>query len=460
MNKRPERKHLWPLWYISAFCLLVGLTALVAVSRGYGPRHLYLPILSLTILVHLIAVWRLSSSADSRKLVAFILLAGLALRAPLFFMPVARTADYHRYLWDGALLANGISPYRWTPEQAMKGEVDSPTVQRLAREGSKILQGVNHPYLRTIYPPLAEFLFAISHWIKPFSPGAWRLALLVIDLVTFALLYWMLRGAGLSSAWLCAYFWSPLLIFETYHNRHVDMAMAPFLALCIYGLWRRRPWAAGLGLTLAAAVKLWPALLLPFLIWRFAREWRALGAAVLVCAISGALLFLPYWASLGSETDSGTVAYAKTWYANELAYRPINHAGFALARRLHSKIDGRVFARAGVGILLLLASCWLAAKTRRSGLEDLSRGVLALALLMLLLSPTVYPWYFTPAIVLTALAPRSWILAWTALLPWTALSRTTDHPVLLLGAIHLVGWLLFGVQVWHFVRPEATRNAE
>jgi alpha-1,6-mannosyltransferase len=458
MESSGGRKRRPLLWLIAGAALLLGMAAFVAVSLGYGPPRFHLWVLVLTTLAHTVVVWRLASSADSRWRVAYILLVGLLLRATLFLMPTARTSDYHRYLWDGALVAHGISPYRWTPEQALEGKVP-PDVRRLATEGRAILEGVNHPDLRTIYPPVAQAFFALSYWLKPFSPGAWRVFLLALDLAAFVLIWRLLKTAALPLAWLTAYFWNPLLLVETYHNRHVDLVMAPFLALLIWGLWRKRPWLAGLGLSLAAAVKIWPALLFPFLVWRFAGDRRRLVQVLAISLISAALLFLPYWASLGSETTSGTLAYAQSWRANELAFQALYRAGRAVEKLIDYRVAADVIARTTVMALLLAASCWLAAKTRRAEVADLARAASAVVLLMLLVGPTVYPWYFTPAVVLAGLSATSGVIAWTVFLPLTALSGSRPSPSLPLIAVHLVGWLLFAAQLWHFQRLENRRNA-
>ncbi len=47
---------------------------------------------------------------------------------------------------------------------------------------------MNHSYLRSIYPPVAQAAFALAHWIGPWEVSAWRLVLLLFDTMTLGLL--------------------------------------------------------------------------------------------------------------------------------------------------------------------------------------------------------------------------------------------------------------------------------
>src|SRR6478672_8519337 len=53
-----------------------------------------------------------------RQILGLIILVGLGLRLALFFTEPALEDDHNRFLWEGALVANGISPYAVSPEAA------------------------------------------------------------------------------------------------------------------------------------------------------------------------------------------------------------------------------------------------------------------------------------------------------------------------------------------------------
>jgi hypothetical protein len=79
---------------------------------------------------------------------------------------------------------------------------------------------------------------------------------------------------------------------------------------------------------------------------------------------------------------------------------------------------------------------------------------------LLLLSPTLYPWYFVPLIPLAAAARRPVLLYWTAALPLLYLAGPDDAHVWALAAVHVPTW---GLLLWQAAdilaqpAPENTR---
>src|SRR5262249_25692034 len=122
--------------------------------------------------------------------------------------------DLYRYAWDGRVLAAGIDPYARAPAD--------PALAHL--RDLEIHPRINHPTLRTIYPPLAEAGFRLVALVSP-SPLALKLWILVNALALCALLARMCaRRAGEGgSAWdAIAYAWNPLVIAEYAGSGHHD----------------------------------------------------------------------------------------------------------------------------------------------------------------------------------------------------------------------------------------------
>ncbi|MFB3902078.1 MAG: glycosyltransferase 87 family protein [Acidobacteriota bacterium] len=444
---------------VSGFLILGGLAGFVLVSHGYGSPHLHLPLYVLTAVIHLVAVLVCRQARDSRPALVFVVLLALLLRLVVCLTPESREADYYRYMWDGALTAHGISPYRFSPARILRGEVKSAEVVKLSEEGRDVLARINHPELRTLYPPVAQVLFALGYLIGPFNSLAWRAVLLLLDVVAGLLILVMLRSARLPLAWSIGYLWNPLLVTETYHYRHLDLALAPFLLLFLWGAWKHRPYVTAGGLAAATAVKIWPILLLPVLATRFWSRRVLLTKAALAFTLLAVLLFVPYWTSVGAAASSGTVAYAKTWNANELAFRGIQAVGYELDRMAGGLVDSRIASRAILVLLLLGAALWLGFKSRESGIEGLALATSTLILLMVVAGPTVYPWYFIPALALSPFLRRPALLFWGPLLILTALSRSTPDPHALLVMIHLPAWLIVIFQLKEVHRQGVKRHA-
>ena len=102
------------------------------------------------------------------------------MRATLFFSTPILEDDYYRYLWDGAVTANGHNPYAYTPDDInyFTGDREVPDdLAALAQDSGQFAYRVNHGELGTVYPPIAQLAFALAHKISPWNIHAWKLIL-------------------------------------------------------------------------------------------------------------------------------------------------------------------------------------------------------------------------------------------------------------------------------------------
>lgn len=380
------------------------------------------------------------------RLVMAMLLLAVAMRLPWFFLPAESGHDYCRYLWDGAVAAHGINPYRHAPQDVASGHVADPTLQRLAETGRKTLDGINHPHLRTLYPPAAQGAFGLAYWIAPFDLTGWRVVLLAFDALAALAAWGLLRWAGLSPALMFIYLWNPLLIAETYGGGHVDILAGAMVAVFAWSLVAKRPVAAGVSLVLAIGAKLWPVLLLPFLFRVFWGRWRSLALSSAVVAVGLAFLAVPFAAAFGTSTDSGLLTYARIWEGRAGAYQAFGELGWWLHGRYALSSDGHYIGRGLMLFVLLPAVLWLGLR-RAQAPTVLCRRMGWVALLMLLLGPVLWPWYYVAVIPLAAVAaPRVGLLLWTALLPLCYLEASGLSATHLTWLVHAPVWLALAVE--------------
>ncbi|MEW5911234.1 MAG: glycosyltransferase 87 family protein, partial [Thermodesulfobacteriota bacterium] len=260
----------WSLWWWCGLALGLALLSAAALAPRFAPgARLPPPILVLTGFMivaggfYLGAMRGLPQGRLSAGALAWLLLLGLGLRLAMFAGPAMLEDDANRFLWDGAVVGRGLNPYRYAPLQAHQDPAAPPALKDLARQAPAIVQRINYPYLKSIYPPLCQAAFALAHWLSPWSLLAWRLVLLVADAASLLLLWRLLRALRLPLAGLTVYWWNPLLIKEVYNSGHPEVLIFPFLlGALLLALTGRRVWAAG-ALGLAVGVKLWPGLLLP-----------------------------------------------------------------------------------------------------------------------------------------------------------------------------------------------------
>jgi hypothetical protein len=189
---------------------------------------------------------------------------------------------------------------------------------------------------------------------------------------------------------------------------------------------------------LAAGLKLWPIVLLGFVVGGFRGDRRKLAAALLAFGVCTALWALPYAAAFGGP-DSGLEAYSQKWAHAGGAPRVIELA-CERAVGLSDAAAGptaRILALAGV----LAVALWQGVR-RHDDAPTLYRRVGTVVLVMMLLGSTLWAWYYLPLIALAALAPRPSVLVWTVLLPAMYQSGALLSGVNVPALIHAPVWAL------------------
>jgi hypothetical protein len=413
--------------------ILLGYFAIVHVSSGFEYAQwdiepqtwTYIALAVMLGALCSILLWLVPRLRASRKTLGIIFLVGLLARLMMFASNPVLEDDWHRYLWDGASVASGVSPYAYAPAEATPlnrlgehlGWSDDPelaTLQELTEEDFTVYARINYPYFKTIYPPIAQAGFGLAHILAPFSLNGWRAVLLGVDLISFVLLCLAMKAYGRSVLWTGLYWWNPVMVLEMFNSGHMDGLIVPFLIAVLLLARQGRLKFALLALAGAAAVKFWPALLAPALVRRVMFKPVALiGYASLFCVVAGLLLWPQLQHVFGVipgqgvgviDADQGLVAYAEGWRRNAFLFTLLSDGALGwvdddgtLARRI-------VMLVVGSGALLI---AWL----RPADPQSLPATCLAIIALLIFLSPTGYPWYQIWLAGLIPFAPRLGYLA-------------------------------------------------
>ncbi len=415
------------------FSLLGTLSLLVYggitwLSQGfiYGQGHPQRPILLFVGLYAMAWIFAMLALRNLRELphqrldVWLILAFALLFRVTLLFSRPIQEDDFYRYLWDGKVVASGLNPYHVAPlavlnstralrslsESFVQSE-DSEELRRLTSIPTRddnfalILSRVNHPEVATIYPPLAQAVFALTALVAPGSLLALRLVLLGFDLTICGLVVAVLQHLGLNTLLVLVYAWSPLVIKETINSAHYDVAPTFFLVLAFLLCLKKRALLAHASLALAILGKIYPLLLIPIFLWRTVVS-QGRGRAFLglvVIAVVVALGYAPFL-DAGPMLWQGTATFAERWQTNS---------------GLFPLLGWIVGARWMVSTLaaLLLGGTVLALLMRYDLRKD--RALLWVSFLALgtlfLLSPVGNPWYFLWLMPFLCVFPlRSWLL--------------------------------------------------
>jgi hypothetical protein len=269
---------------------------------------------------------------------------------------------------------------------------------------------VNHPELRTIYPPVAQGAFALAHGISPFSLGALRAVFALFDALVLALLVVALKSLGLSPLWSVLYWWNPLVLKEVFNSSHMDVLVLPFLLGAVIMATRHRYLLSTLLLAGAVGTKVWPVILLPVLLRPLWKKPKALVPALILFGGVCVVLFVPVVTG-GLDSNSGFTAYGKKWEMNDALFMLV-----LWGAKLFSAEHGALLARIAASLLL---AGWILKVSipEPSGGPDLWNRCTAVTAALFILSPTQFPWYFLWVLPFIVIRPRFSLFLLTALLP-------------------------------------------
>jgi len=360
----------------------------------------------------LAATWVVRRPPTGRTALAAILGAAVVFRLVLLPTPPSLSTDVYRYLWDGRLQVQGVSPYRLPP--------DAPALT--AYRDAVVYPRLNHRSWRTVYPPGAQLVFQAMARLAPASVLAFKALIVAVDLATLCCLAGWLGALGRPRAWVLLYAWHPLVIVELAGTGHLDAVVLLTSVLALWAATRGREGWAGAWVGLGTLVKLYPLLLLPA-VWQ-RRPGRALVACLAVVGAGYAVYAREGSAVLGSlprflaeEEFNGTLRVALEWLG-----APFGE-------------PGRLAVRAAP----LIALAGLAAAVGWAGRAvPPARRAFWLVAAYLVATPSLFPWYALWLVPILAVAPR-----W----PWLWLT----------GAVALT-YLIFAEPVWHI--PGWVRLAE
>lgn len=352
--------------------------------------------------------------------------------------------DVWRFLWDGHTQAAGLNPYAYAPQQLEPYALDSELDAALFPNDRwrDIWQNIGYKEIPTVYPPLMQALFLLSHSIAPGSILVWKLLLIAIDIGVCIVLLKLLRRSGLPERYLLLYAWCPLVVKEVAGSGHADSLLALLLLLALLEQEAGRQLRASLWLSLAVLAKLIPVLLLP-LVWR-GWSWRARVVSIITVGAG-----YGFFATEGQM--SGLAVYSTDWV--------FNPGIFELVRWVcHIYLpEPTAAAKAVCGLIYIAFYGWLWASSSRRRTVD--TWLLAIGV-FLLLSSSIMPWYLIWILALAISSGRcSWIVlgALSMLSYWVYVRGDGIEEGWRLALIHTVALLAIGYEFYRTGFYEKTR---
>jgi hypothetical protein len=455
-DQERKRERIFNTKKLIASCgfILAGLFLILSFISDYfspetplieRPVLLLVLILVLSGLLFVITVKKALNSVNAGSMLGFMLFMGLVFRLVMFFSTPMLEDDYFRYLWDGAVTANGINPYKYSPEDVIQNRGVPEELLKLAGDSGDIIKRINHPHIRSIYPPVTQTLFALSYLIKPFNLTPWRAIMLVFDIATLVLILYSLSLLRLPLIYSIVYWWNPLLVKEVYNSGHLDVLVLPFALGGVLLALKTRYFGSLASLAAGIGVKIWPAFLIPLVLRPVLSSPGKLLRAVILLILLMCVLFLPLYLS-APDGSSGLIAYGGSWENNDSIFRILIFIsdlslGILGFQAYHKYTLARVVA-ASLTILWVVYMSY-----RKPSGSDFFKNSLFIITFIFLVSPTEFPWYYTWLLPFLAIQPRLSLLALTALLPLYYLRYYLEPRGKLDVFTNVIVWLEF-IPVW------------
>ena len=243
------------LWLLGGLMVALTITALslhVPGALSIGTLTLkswFVSITGVSAAVYMIAVMTVVYRSGSRFGIWIVLLIAAAMRLPLIVSPPFLSTDAYRYVWDGRVQAAGVNPYRYFPGDpvlfSLRDDLVYPKINRAE-------------YAPTIYPPMAQVIFAAVGFAWSSITGV-KATMVGFEMLTVFCLVRLLAAAKMPPERVLIYAWNPLPVWAFAGNGHVDAAVIGLVSAALLLRVRHRDGLAGAALGLAIVTKFLPA---------------------------------------------------------------------------------------------------------------------------------------------------------------------------------------------------------
>ncbi len=360
--------------------------AVYAATASPIERYVVAAVSNSALFIVLCIIIRSDASVFGSRSAAVFIGAGIVMRLTLLPAGPIASDDVYRYIWDGKVQSHGIDPYRFAPSDPALDSLHSDMVPRL----------VNHPDMKALYPPVAEWYFRAAFSAFGESVTGFKAPLLAAEIASLALLVVLLRRRGLPPSWIALYAVCPLPIMQFMIDGHLDALGLPFMLAFIL-LWDRAKHAGSLVLLgISAAIKLVPIIFIPSA-FRALRGWRkALSFGIPLGVL--VLAYLPSVVGRSSPFEALKI-FSERWEFNGSVF----HLLYPLFQD-----NGTVHA-----VCALLFVLWTAVVYFRK--TEFTDSLVLVMFGFFIVAPTVHPWYLTWLAVLIPLRFRWSAAAFVAL---------------------------------------------
>ncbi len=372
-------------------------------------------------ILYLSVILKTHNFSISRKNIYIVILSAIIFRLILLPGVPVHENDIYRYIWDGKVALTGINPYKYPPiEASIKPNVadletrsDSPAVETglkpvstmigddfeklktIRDEDPKSYARISFKDIHTIYPPLAQGIFAFAAVIAPGSVLFIKSLFVLFDTGVIFLMFIILKRLKQNPLYMVVYAWNPLILKEFANSGHYDSIALFCVMFAVHMLIRGKPLFSAAGLGLGTLAKFYPLIFIPFLLIK--KQYRAFFVSIFII-VAGYLVFFRWGETGYLSVFSGFMTYTQVWVNNGFIYSLVN--SLVTSPGANSIILSKIIC----GIIYIAMWIYILVNTRPI-IEKIFHAVT----LLFLLSPVGFPWYFCWVIPFLCIY-RSWAL--------------------------------------------------
>ena len=349
----------------------------------------------------------------------FWLLAGIGIIFRLLFIAVLPnlSQDFYRFIWDGRLITQGISPYLFTPENYIEDTSNSfVTIVNQAQELYNGMGSLNRSHFSN-YPAINQLCFAIASVFAGKSilgsVVVVRIILILADIGILCIGKKLLVKLHLNPNQIFWYFLNPFIVIELTGNLHFEGVMLFFLIASLY-LLHQKKWFISAGLLgISVSVKLIPLLFLPLYYRWFSTDLNKgffkLAGFYFIVLGTVIFTFTPFLSAQFISNFSKTIfLWFQNFEFNASIYYIIRWMGFKIVGWNMIAIIGKILPL--FVILFILLFTFL---RKNKSTQQLITSMLFGVSIYFLFSTTIHPWYIATPLLLSVFTKYKFPIIWS-----------------------------------------------
>lgn len=339
-----------------------------------------------------------------------LIFSGIIFRILGIFSLPNLSQDYIRFFWDGQVMLNYISPYKFIPLELLDSETTSIFEKEFLIETMGTLSQIHF----SNYPPLSQFLFLISSLLFPKSIFGFvvilKLLFMGFECITIFLGIKLLKFLQITETRILWYVLNPLVIIECFGNLHFEIVMITGIAICLLFLVIKKYNSASFFFGLSILLKVIPLLFTPLIWLKIPQKIRYKFAIILSLTII--IGFIPFF-----DTEL-IYNYSKTMslWINKFEF---NGSIYYIFRAIGSRFYGynpiALYGKIMMSFMLIFGLSY--AYFNRANRKPLAiiHQMIVLLSVYLFVSTTVHPWYLCTLVFLNVFTSYNYIIIWSYL---------------------------------------------